>query len=124
MKSRTSEDQEPIQGAKAPLRKRTGVFVQLTSDELERLEVDSATLKWSKQRLLLKAYFSGGPITLLMDRESTKRFLTEHKRIGVNINQLAAKANSGDLVSESALQEVKEQYMALYRYVMRFNGGR
>jgi hypothetical protein len=57
-----------------------------------------------------------------MDKESEHRFLKEFHYIGNNINQLAKKANSGELVSEPSLVSVKEELSNLFRYVMRLSG--
>ncbi len=114
----------PKEKLKGERRRPKGVFVRLTNKEWDQLCADAALVHWSKPRVLRAAYLSNSPIVLLMDRQSMERFEAEHKRIGVNINQLSAKANSSELVPYDALMSLKEQHQALYRFVSRFHGGR
>lgn len=69
-----------------------------------------------------EAYISKPAVSVLMDKDGEKKFLAEFNRIGNNINQVAKIANSGELVSDSALADIREQFKILYRFVMRFDG--
>lgn len=100
------------------------VHVRLSEVEWEKLCGDEKLLRWEKAAILREAYVSGLPMKVLMDKEGEQKFLSEFNRIGSNINQLARKANSGECVSDHALQEVREQFNVLYRFVMRLDGVR
>lgn len=101
---------------------RLGAFVRLSETEFQQLSKDSTLLKWSVPRILRESYFKRLPMKLTFDKEGEKQFLTEWRRIGNNINQLAKTANSGDLVPATALKAIQEQLEILYRYVMRADG--
>jgi hypothetical protein len=112
------EDKKREQTRKRPHR----VHVRFSPEEWVRLCREEVLLGNKKAKILRDAYFSRSKVTLLMDKEGVQKFLAEFNRIGNNINQLAKKANSGGLVSDSALTLVREQFATLFSYVMRFNG--
>ncbi len=111
-----SEDQKKSQPS------RPGVFVRLTDDQLERLQKESSLLGWSAPSILRENYFNRLPVKLIFDKEGEAKFLSEFKRIGNNINQLARAANYGELVKHTDLNPVREQLKILFLYIMRMDG--
>lgn len=111
-----SEDQKKSQKA------RPGVFVRLTDDQQSKLGKDASLLGWSMPSVLRENYFRRLPLKLTFDKEGESKFLSEFKRIGNNINQLARAANSGELVKHTDLTPIREQLKLLYLYVMRIDG--
>ncbi|MGE3682714.1 MAG: plasmid mobilization relaxosome protein MobC [Bdellovibrionales bacterium] len=100
------------------------VNVRLSPEEWNKLCEHEKLLRWQKATILREAFVSGLPTNLMMDKEGERRFLTEFNRIGNNINQLAKHANTGELVSDARISEVRDDLKILYRFLMRFDGGR
>lgn len=111
-----NEDQKKLQ------KNRPGVFVRLTEDQQMKLEKESSLLGWSIPSILRENYFKRLPLKLTFDKEGEGKFLSEFKRIGNNINQLARAANSGEFVNHTDLTPIREQLKLLYLYVMRIDG--
>ena len=101
---------------------RSGVFVRLNEQQRNLLEKESFISGWTIPSILRDSYFQRLPLKLTFDKDGENKFLAEFRRIGNNINQLARAANSGDLVSGSDLESVKEQLRLLFLYVMRMDG--
>ncbi len=98
--------------------------LQLRFDEYEynRLESDSEKIGKSKGLLLREVYFNKLPKDPVMTSVDIKKVVAELKRIGNNINQLAYKANIGEIVLDKNFVAVREELHQILMFLRRTSG--
>lgn len=69
--------------------------VRFTSEQLERITRDSELSGETIPNLMKDAYFDGRSRVPLMRKDDARMLIMETNRIGVNLNQITAKLNSG-----------------------------
>ena len=62
------------------------------------------------------------PTTILMTSKQYDRFPSEFNRVGNNINQLAKKANFGEVHLDKFFSSVQEELRLIYKYIVRLHG--
>lgn len=96
--------------------------VRFNKNEYERLEKESKDVGKGKGFLLKESYFKGSPRALLMSAPQVDKVVSELNRIGNNINQLAYKANIGDIVLDKNFAAVQEELHQLFMFIRRVSG--
>lgn len=97
--------------------------VRFSPDEYERLTNDKRVTGMSIPGLLKRTYFKGPPLSPLMCPEDQRTALTELRRIGTNINQIAKHLNSG--FREGWYEEfvqVRDNVAWLRQFITGFSG--
>ncbi|MBY0316348.1 MAG: MobC family plasmid mobilization relaxosome protein [Bdellovibrionales bacterium] len=105
--------------------KRTRPFrlhMRLSANENERLEKESRDIGKSKAELVRELCFSKPSRTILMSIPQFDKLISELKRIGNNINQLAHKANMGDIVLDKNFVAVQEEMHQILMFMRLANG--
>ncbi len=70
--------------------------VRFSEEQYAKITVAAERSRMSIPELLKRAYFEGGALRVLMDRDLSKSWYGELKRWGSNLNQLTRKLNSGE----------------------------
>ncbi len=96
--------------------------VRLTEKELGKLEDESKRLGEGKGFLLRDSFFNGSTKAILMTAQQVDKVVVELKRIGNNINQLAHKANIGDIVLDKNFANVREELHQVLMFLRRSSG--
>ena len=73
------------------------IHLRVTTDEYNTLKEASRIYNKKVSTMLLESIFSKLPQKILMTSEHLIQLMSEIKRIGNNINQVAKKINSGDV---------------------------
>ena len=92
-----------------PKRYDAKAWVKLTKEELSQLQVRRIVADLPLSRYLVEAGLSDGRVVSPEDRENRERLLFELRIIGRNLNQLTARVNSGQKVSEEALVQCLQE---------------
>lgn len=96
--------------------------MRLNASEKERLEKESKAIGKTKSEAVREVYFGQSPRSVLMSLPQFERIMSELKRIGNNVNQLAYKANMGDIVLDKYFASVQEELHQILMYLRRMNG--
>ena len=96
--------------------------IRFDEKEYARLESEAKRLGKKKGLLLREVYFSGLPKDLLMTSLQVDKVVAELKRIGNNINQLAYKANIGEIVLDKNFAAVQEELRQILMFIRRNRG--
>lgn len=62
------------------------------------------------------------PLVTLMNTENVEKIKIELNRIGNNINQIARKVNSGEIVLSQSFDDFRDQLNLIYGFLARSNG--
>ena len=98
------------------------INMRLSENEYKDLSEEAKNLNKSKSDLIRDIIKNKKPTTILMTPKQYDRLLSEFNRVGNNINQLAKKANSGDVVLDKFFSSVQEELRLIYKYIVRFHG--
>ena len=74
---------------------RNAVYLRFTDDEIAELKTASEERGEKIQSILKRAFFNGEVKRPIMNTKNSTMVVTELKRIGNNINQIAKHLNSG-----------------------------
>lgn len=96
--------------------------VKFSEPDFKRIESEALTTFKSVPQLLKDAYFNRLPTTILLSAESERLALTELKRIGNNINQIAKHLNSGDAATKSEFEQVQMHLKMILNYIRGASG--
>jgi alpha-galactosidase/6-phospho-beta-glucosidase family protein len=99
--------------------------IRLSENEFQRLEEDSQIQGATIPELMKKTYFKGPIVRPLLTKEDSIKLMTELKRIGNNVNQIARHLNSGIREGfHKELEQVYEQLFLLSQYISGAYGHR
>jgi len=97
-----------------------GIHVRLTESQYKQLTKESQIMDKSKAEMLREGYFKGKKITILFDMATANNMYKEMNKIGVNINQITKRINSGLSVGlyEDLLKEIKNEFQKIVRILI------
>lgn len=96
--------------------------VRLTENEYEKISLMAIEQRKSVPRIFLDLLNQSIPQNILMSTENAKKLTTELNRIGNNINQIARKVNTGEVVLSQSFDDAKDILNLIYKQIGRFSG--
>lgn len=103
--------------------RRWASCVKFSEEEYIRLLKDQVVRGESIPALLKEAYFKGPQCAPLMTAEDSRAALTELRKIGTNINQIAKHLNSGFREGwNSDFILIRDSISALRQFIVGFGG--
>ena len=99
--------------------------IRLTEDELYKIDSKAQKLRMSRSKFLLQSALHQKIITL--DNTAMKQLISELRKIGININQIAILCNMGKLEcvhiedTKSEIKKVWEELNKLRKDVKKLN---
>lgn len=94
-----------------PLRYRCEFTIRVTGDERDQLRGRARSARLSLSRYLVEAALADRPLSRT-DRAQRDRALFHLRKVGVNLNQLTRRINSGAVVPSEALDEALNAVLA------------
>lgn len=98
------------------------LHMRLNASEKERLEKESRAIGKTRSEAMREVYFGSSPRSVLISAPQFEKIISELKRIGNNINQLAHKANIGDIVLDKYFASVQEELHQILIFIRRTSG--
>ena len=96
--------------------------LRLNESEYQKLSEEAKNLSQSKSDFIRDIIKHRKPIEVLMTQKQCKKFISEFNRIGNNINQLAKKANAGEIILDESFSSIQEELHLIYNYIVRSHG--